>query len=1252
MKRGWKIALGTVAGLFLLIMVVLQAVLSPSFLTKMANKYAPRFLDADIAFGRIDADVFRSFPHLSLEVDDFTLTYPHDRFAAWDSVGIASRLREKGRSPEADTLASAKSLRAAVDILPMVRGRFRIPSVRLDGARIFAHKFDTLANWQIFGSSKDDDTTSSGMPKVILKEIALTGKPVVVYTDPSDTLFATVRLKELNFKGKVDLSDIMDHRLGLDVDSLFVAGRLPADTLAAGLDFLRLHQKREWYDIDASAKAFIAMRSLGRMMIPLGLKGRVSLPDGNFKAYSFRDLDLRAATIGLTGEGDVRMGSDSTYVRAELSVDDCPVEETLRYFAKNIMPKALRLKTDARISLTALCDGWYKPADKSLPELVAELVIPSSSIAYDGFDYKGRLAADIGAMTDRYGRLDVNANKMDVQLAGAHLSGTGSIEDVLGDDPLIGLDMKASASMDTLTDFLPDGISAKGDLKTALSGYLLLSDASLYNFSRADLEGFVRSGGITIDDVRDSLFAYLGKTDLKIGKAGEGALINPDRLAISGAIDSLHATYGPNIYVHGRGIDIQAENAEGLDSEEFGQEVHPVVASLGIRRLALFGSDSLFVGARGSRNRLKLSHRPDGDKTTPILAMSSNNGRIFVRQGVNRIGLRKASVSASAVMNGIGEKAAKRKHVLDSLQKVYPGVERDSLFRHAFRARMAGRVVPDYLREKDFRDSDIDISVNSSLAQYIRDWTLGGSLQIDSGNVVTPTYPIPISLAGLEGHFDNDAIRLNSARLRAGASDLSAQGRIYGLRRALLGRRGVIGAKLDVRSDRIDAMELMKAYNAGASYKENARQALNENISDEDYEAMVAAQADTNAPTKLMVIPANLDATLSLQGNEIDYSNLIVNWFASDIHIKQRTLQITNTVATSNMGDIYFEGFYSSRTKQDISAGFDLNMADITADEVITLAPKVDSLIPMLKNFKGNLDCELAATTQLDTNMNFITPTINGVMKIEGSDMSIVEEGAIKKITRLLMFRDQNVGHIADISVQGLINNNILEVFPFVLSVDRYTLAMSGLQNFDKNFNYHVSVLKSPIPFRFGVDLFGSFDSWKWKLTKARYKNTNVPVFTTALDNMQGNLVSSIHNVFSRGIDMVMQDNAAGSQSVQASKVAAGYNATAPSEDLDAASAHQLDSLQYAYEHPEQVQSSIDSLLNARMDAMTAGAELQDSAADPQAERKARQEAAKAEREARKADEKAFRESLKGLSCKEKAAARKERKAALAGNEE
>ncbi len=1245
MKRGWKIALGTVAGVLLLVLVTLQLVLSPSFLTKMANQYAPRFLNADIAFGRIDADVFRSFPHVSLEVDDFVLTYPHDRFAAWDSVGVRSRLRDRGRAPEADTLASARSLRAAVDLLPMLRGRFRIPSVSLDGARIFAHKFDTVANWQIFAAKDKDDTSSSGMPKVILRKVALTGKPVVVYTDPADTLFATIRLRRMAFDGRLDLSDLMNHRIGLEIDSLFVAGRLPADTLAAGLDSLRLRQKQDWYHLAASTKAFLAMRRIGRMMIPIGLQGRFQLPDNDFRAISFRDLDLRAATLGLTGEGDIRRGDDSTYVRAELSLNDCPVDETLRYFAKNIAPSALRLKTDARITLTALCDGYYIPAEKALPDLLAELVIPSAAVAYEGFNYKGRLAADINATTDRNGRLDLSVDEMDVQLPGAHLRGTGSAKDLLGPDPLIGLDVKANASMDTLNEFLPEGITAQGELQAALSGFLLLSDASLYNFSRADLEGFVRSSGITILDQRDSLFAFLDKTDIRLEKAGKDAALG-DILGLTGQIDSLYATYGPDIFIRGHGITLTAQNAAQTLSDEYGKEIHPIVGSLSAKGITMRGADSLFVGIRNTRNNFKLSHRQNGDATTPILNLGSHNGGIFLRKGTERIGLRDATLTASAVMKGTTDRTARRNHLLDSLQRVYPGVERDSLLRHAFRRRMAGVQLPDYLSEADFRARDIDLRLGGSLAQYIRDWDLGGSLKIGSGRIITPRFPLKTSLSDVEGNFNNDQVSLRSARVTAGGSDISAQGRIYGLRRAFLGgRRSLIHLDLALTSDRLEANELLTAYDAG-SRALSTEEALDERVSDAEYEAAVQAAADTATSRNLIVLPANVDATLSLQGNEIKYSDLLVNWFASDIHLKQRTLQVTNTVATSNMGDIYFEGFYSTRTKQDLTAGFDLNMVDITADQVITLVPAVDSIVPMLKNFKGNLDCEMAATTQLDTNMNFITPTINGVMKIAGSDMSIVDDAGLRKLARILLFRDKEIGHIDDMSVQGLISNNTLEVFPFVLGVDRYQMAMSGLQNFDKSFTYHVSVLKSPIPFRFGVDLWGNFDNWKWKLTQARYKNTNVPVFTSELNNMQGNLINSIHNIFTKGVELAVQQNAAARDAVQASMTAAGYDASASSGALDDGSRHHLDSLQYALDHPED--AALDSLLSARIDSLSV-IEALDAAPEMDAAtlRKTAKAAEKAEREARKADEKAFRESLKGLSCKEKAAARKERKAAM-----
>ena len=82
------------------------------------------------------------------------------------------------------------------------------------------------------------------------------------------------------------------------------------------------------------------------------------------------------------------------------------------------------------------------------------------------------------------------------------------------------------------------------------------------------------------------------------------------------------------------------------------------------------------------------------------------------------------------------------------------------------------------------------------------------------------------------------------------------------------------------------------------------------------------------------------------------------------------------------MGGIQFDGFYSTRTKEDLKTGFSLNMSDITAEKVIELLPAVDTIMPMLKSFKGLLNCELAATASLDTNMNVITPSINGVVRI------------------------------------------------------------------------------------------------------------------------------------------------------------------------------------------------------------------------------------------------------------------------------
>ena len=103
--RWLKITVGIIAGIWALALVVMQVGLNSKFLMSMADKYIPRYVNADVHIGNIKASVFKSFPNLNLEISDLTVTYPHDRFSAYDSVGCDGILRHAGRAEAADTLA-------------------------------------------------------------------------------------------------------------------------------------------------------------------------------------------------------------------------------------------------------------------------------------------------------------------------------------------------------------------------------------------------------------------------------------------------------------------------------------------------------------------------------------------------------------------------------------------------------------------------------------------------------------------------------------------------------------------------------------------------------------------------------------------------------------------------------------------------------------------------------------------------------------------------------------------------------------------------------------------------------------------------------------------------------------------------------------------------------------------------------------------------------------------------------------------
>jgi hypothetical protein len=301
-----------------------------------------------------------------------------------------------------------------------------------------------------------------------------------------------------------------------------------------------------------------------------------------------------------------------------------------------------------------------------------------------------------------------------------------------------------------------------------------------------------------------------------------------------------------------------------------------------------------------------------------------------------------------------------------------------------------------------------------------------------------------------------------------------------------------------------------------------------ERASDEALEqAMTSAELPDSAASRLLVLPRNLNARVSVEASDIRYDSLEVSWAAADLEMKQRTLQITNALAATNMGEMHFEGFYATRSKRDIKTGFDLNLVDITAEKVITLFPAVDTLVPMLRSFAGDLNCELAATAEMDTLMRLVLPSIDGVLRISGKELSIDGDSPeFKKIAKMLVFKNKNGAYVDEMHVTGMVRDNVMEVFPFVMGVDRYTLAASGLQHLDESFNYHLSTIKWPLLVKIGVNIWGDdFDHIEYKLGKAKYRSIPVPDFSRQLDTVQNSLLASIHNVFELGVDQVIAEN-------------------------------------------------------------------------------------------------------------------------------
>lgn len=410
--------------------------------------------------------------------------------------------------------------------------------------------------------------------------------------------------------------------------------------------------------------------------------------------------------------------------------------------------------------------------------------------------------------------------------------------------------------------------------------------------------------------------------------------------------------------------------------------------------------------------------------------------------------------------------------------------------------------------------ADVEIeAVRSKRNEKI--WFPTGYVDFTGLRAYTPYFPLRIQMPGTRVRFDRSDIQLDSAVLRLGRSNMRITGSVSNLAKSFF-KKEELKAELIVKSSMIDCNQLMKALDAGTAYMAKVEAGFRDTISGEtdDVEQLPTLDSVVYAgDNTVFVVPKGIDMTFQTDIDRILFGKLELDSVHGEITMRNQCIRLEDLELRSSSADMSTTAIYKASDTTKAYAGFALQMHDIRIDSLVHLIPSLDTLFPMLRSFEGSVDFYIAADAWLDSTMMIDLPTLRAAASLDGKDLVLMDGETFTEISKMLMFKNKKRNIIDSVSVDFKVKDGLIDIFPFLLEIDRYQVAIGGQHNIDMTFKYHVSLLKSPLPFRAGVDISGSIDKMKFKITKAKYKDQFIPSRKAQVDTTQLNLKNKMRDM-------------------------------------------------------------------------------------------------------------------------------------------
>lgn len=404
-------------------------------------------------------------------------------------------------------------------------------------------------------------------------------------------------------------------------------------------------------------------------------------------------------------------------------------------------------------------------------------------------------------------------------------------------------------------------------------------------------------------------------------------------------------------------------------------------------------------------------------------------------------------------------------------------------------------------------------------------WNPRLTIHLKNGEVRMPErLPEPVYIPSIEFAYSNKAMNIANSRIELGNSDLNIKGNVRHIG-GWFRHKKILEGELDIVSDHCDANQLMAWFSADEETSQES-EAESQESKAESQESKAESQEElTSTPeqntpdsTKEMepfMVPLDVDLALNTNLKEVEIFNQVAKDLKGGIFMQEGNLILDEVGFVCRAAKLQLTAMYRSPRRNHLYLGMDYHMVDVDIDELLTMIPNLEEMVPMLSSFKGAAEFHLAAETYLNSQYQPKMSTLRGAASLTGKDLVVLDGETFDKISKLLLFSKKTENKIDSINAELTIYKNQIDVYPLCVQMDNYMVALGGRHNTNMTFDYDINVLS---PIYLGVKVSGSMDDLQIKLAKCKFAQDFKPHWYQKVDNQSRELRERIKQSMEKNV--------------------------------------------------------------------------------------------------------------------------------------